>query len=233
MPEAAWPTPSQHGASGFVDAADIVTEVCEGSWSRKTTTRMPHPLCFSRAEARFKSTRAKAAPMSTIKQDERLTEILELRLLVGYLGEKSQPAWWGSSFFGESAKQFLRPVFGRTALLAQYNGVREAARLVHDASVGVGSVFHLFRLPQEIEQDLHRRAEGLADGDSVMVNLRDKNVAVARLQSIAGAESAGAEGPVSIGSIGDLRKPTTLRRFASHYLKAFKRGTRVYPYLGG
>lgn len=170
--------------------------------------------------------------MSTIKQDERITDILELRLLVGYLGEKSQPAWWRSEFYGDTAMQFLEPVFGRTALLAQYNGVREAARLVHDASVGIGSVFHLFRLPQEVEQDLHRRAEGLTKGDPLLVNLQNKDVAVVRLRSVAGADPGAAEGPVSIGSIEDLRKPATLKKCASHYVKAFTRGTPVYPYLG-
>ena len=38
--------------------------------------------------------------------------------------------------------------------LAQYHGVSEAARRVHDEHLSVGS-FHLFRLPEEMEQDLH------------------------------------------------------------------------------
>jgi hypothetical protein len=36
--------------------------------------------------------------------------------------------------------------------MAQYHGVTEAACRVHDERIGVGRVFHLYRLPETIEQ---------------------------------------------------------------------------------
>ena len=53
---------------------------------------------------------------------------LHLRLLVGYLGEKEQFGWWQTSLLRHDSRSFLTPVFARTSKLAQYHGVREAAR---------------------------------------------------------------------------------------------------------
>lgn len=47
-------------------------------------------------------------------------EITELRVLVGYLGEKGQANWWGSEFFSATAAAFLAPIFNRSLFLAQY-----------------------------------------------------------------------------------------------------------------
>ena len=84
----------------------------------------------------------------------RFSTILQARLLVGYLGERAQYDWWPTEFYETSSRLFLEPVYSRTFNLAQYHGVLEAARLLHDEHLSVGS-FHLFRLPEEIEQDLH------------------------------------------------------------------------------
>src|ERR1044071_7696845 len=88
-------------------------------------------------------------------KEKYLNKYLNLRLIVGFLGEKSQFGWCPTAFYEPSSRLFLEPVFPKTYRLAQYNGVREAARLLHDEYVGVGNVFHLFRLPEEMEQDLH------------------------------------------------------------------------------
>jgi hypothetical protein len=82
----------------------------------------------------------------------RLREIARLRMIVGYLEEKGRHNWWPSEFFSATAPAFLNPVFGKTATLAQYHGVREAARRVHDEHIGVGREFHLFCLPEAIEK---------------------------------------------------------------------------------
>lgn len=71
----------------------------------------------------------------------RLREIARLRLTVGYLGEKGQHNWWSSEFFSATAPVFLNPVFSKTAVLAQYHGVKEAARRVHDAHIASAACF--------------------------------------------------------------------------------------------
>lgn len=161
-----------------------------------------------------------------------LLHLLHLRLLVGYLGEKEQYGWWGSSFFSPIASSFLEPVFVRTSKLAQYNGVLEAGRRAHDASVGIGSAFHLFRLPQQFEQDLHRlAADGLKDEHPAIVAIQSKDAALAQLAALAGDAKADGEGPVNVGSIGDILKPSAMKRLAAHYTRAFGSGSRVYPYF--
>src|SRR5690349_14523885 len=84
-----------------------------------------------------------------------LEALATLRTVVGYLGEREQYSWWQSSVFAPAGRAILAPVLGRTQALAQYAGVRRAAALVHDERIGVGRVFHLFRLPEDVEQALH------------------------------------------------------------------------------
>ena len=78
-----------------------------------------------------------------------------LRAVVAYLGERDQFAWWQSAFFGAGSALFLSPIFARTQILAQCAGAGMAAARVHDEHIGVGGVYHLFRLPEEIERSLH------------------------------------------------------------------------------
>ena len=85
-----------------------------------------------------------------------LATLLQIRLLVGYLGERAQFAWWPTAFYEPSSQLFPAPVFSKTPQFAQYHGVTEAARLLHDEHLNVGS-YHLFRFPEEVEQDSKRR----------------------------------------------------------------------------
>jgi hypothetical protein len=83
------------------------------------------------------------------------TDIAADEAAVGFLGERAQFAWWPTAFYEPSSRNlFLEPVFSKTSRLAQYHGVLEAARRLHDEHLSVGS-YHLFRLPEEVEQDLH------------------------------------------------------------------------------
>ena len=86
---------------------------------------------------------------------DHLVTLATLRILVGYLGEREQFGWWQSAFFAPGSQAFLAPLFARTQLLAQCNGVTRAACLIHDERIGVGHVYHLFRLPEDMEQGLH------------------------------------------------------------------------------
>ena len=79
-------------------------------------------------------------------------KIVELRVLIGYLGEKNQANWWGSDFLSNTASTFLSPIFNRSLFLAQYQGATAAAAKVHDEAIGVGRIYHLFRFPIGIEQ---------------------------------------------------------------------------------
>ncbi|NQV48955.1 MAG: BrxE family protein [Candidatus Marinimicrobia bacterium] len=80
--------------------------------------------------------------------------IVETRFLVGFLGEKEQANWWGSSFLSKSSSAFLTPVFPKTTPTAQYHGICQAAKRVHDEHIGLGRNYHLYRLPDSIERSL-------------------------------------------------------------------------------
>jgi len=159
-----------------------------------------------------------------------LPAILKTRLLVGYLGERAQHGWWPTAFYEASSRLFLEPVFSKTSRLAQYHGVLEAARRIHDEHLSVGS-YHLFRLPEEVEQDLHALVQS-AQGAVVIRDLpKDKETALASLAKLANAGVAAAEGPVSVGSISALSDPETAPAIAGVYLKALSSNVKAYPYL--
>lgn len=145
-------------------------------------------------------------------------------MLVGFLGEKGQSDWWPTDFFEPASKSFLEPTFPRTLQLARYHAVTEAARRVHDENLSVGS-FHLFRLPEETEQDLHQLVLTDEAGllDATMVD------AMGDLRVLASDEGDGSVGPVLIGSISEIAEKAGA--IAAAYISALGSGNRVYPYL--
>lgn len=165
-------------------------------------------------------------------QNNHLTTLLRLRLLTGFLGERAQHAWWPTSFYEPSSRLFLEPVFVKTVRLAQYHGVVEAARRLHDEHLNVGS-FHLFRLPEEVEQDLHALIQGEAGTELVAALPLSKDSALDALKGVAEGSKASGDGPVMVGQVQDLASPTVAASMAATYLSAFTRGAKAYPYLAG
>lgn len=125
-----------------------------------------------------------------------LQGIVRLRMVVGHLGEKGQHEWWSSAFFSTTASAFLDPVFGKTAILAQYHGVCEAVRRVHDEHIGVGRVFHLFRLPESLEQQLFELLRDPAAMDFPRSDIESPEKSSAALRALGGAPGSLQEGPV-------------------------------------
>ncbi len=160
-----------------------------------------------------------------------LQEIARLRMIVGYLGEKSQHDWWSSEFFSATAPAFLNPVFGKTSTLAQYHGVKEAACRVHDKHIGVGRVFHLFRLPESIDQAVFEVLQNPAVADALRKEIESQDAAAAALHLIVNNTGSLQEGPVQIGAISDLEDTRWLSDAARCYESAFNAGLRSFPYL--
>ena len=159
-----------------------------------------------------------------------LPTLLEMRLLVGFLGERAQCAWWPTAFYETSSRLFLAPVFSRTPRLAQYHGVLEAARRLHDEYLSVGS-YHLFRLPEEVEQDLHKAVLSQV-GEALAGRMpRNQEAALEALRRLAAANVRSSVGPTAVGSIGDLDSMDTLEAIAAAYLSAFTQNARAFPYL--
>lgn len=160
------------------------------------------------------------------------TTLLQLRMLIGFLGERAQYAWWPTGFYETSSKLFLEPVFSKTSRLAQYHGVLEAARRLHDEHLSVGS-YHLFRLPEELEQDLHALAQKDEGADLFGQLPQVKEIALEKLKSLADLNGSQREGPVAVGSIKDVDSTSTISSIASHYVLAFTHDVKTYPYLVG
>ena len=163
-----------------------------------------------------------------------IQKYLHLRLLIGYLGEAPHFGWWQTTLLQSTSRPFLDPVFARTSKLAQYHGVREAARRLHDEHVGLGRVFHLFRLPEEVERDLHKRIEEQVGVKSLFDSLATKETALSALAALAeGDREEAAEGPISVGKAKELLTNKAIKEIARCYRAAFERGLRSYPYVLG
>lgn len=133
-----------------------------------------------------------------------LADLLKVRLLVGYLGEIDQFGWWKTSFYQSASQAFLAPIFPRTGHVAKYHGVAEAARLVHDESLSAGS-YHLFRLPEELEHDLHTALAEVEDLAIQDVSIRGKDAAFEKLREMGEKSVSPLDGPISLGQINALR----------------------------
>lgn len=164
-------------------------------------------------------------------QTKDLSTLLQLRLVVGYLGEAAQCGWWSSGFFTSSSRMFLEPVFPKTVALAQYNGVVEAARRLHDDHLSLGC-FHLFRLPEEAEQDLHALAGSELGEQFVIEHLQSQDQAMSFLQTLAGGRSSGTEGPMILGKFEEPEFQAMLASMAGAYRAAFQDGFNTFPFFG-
>ena len=114
--------------------------------------------------------------------------------------------------------------------LAQYHGVVEAARRLHDEHLSAGS-YHLFRLPEEVEEDLHAIMQAGAEDEFVTQSLQSKDAALATLKRLGGMKRPSPVGPTAVGSIKTLASTETSKVIAEAYFSAFSQNTRVYPYL--
>src|SRR5471032_2628103 len=138
--------------------------------------------------------------MRTEMKESYLSSLVQLRLLVGFLGERAQFAWWPPAFYESSGRLFLEPVFSKTAHLAQYHGVLEAARRLHDEHLSVGS-YHLFRLTEEVEQDLHAMLQDSVGEEIASKSTKSKEEALVSLKRLAETNMPAKPGPMAVGNI--------------------------------
>jgi hypothetical protein len=160
-----------------------------------------------------------------------LESLAKMRAVIGCLGEREQYAWWQSSFFSFGSQAFLTPAFARTAMLAQCMGVTRAAALVHDERIGVGRVYHLFRLPEDIEQGIHGALHAPEIHAQIAALVAHKDAALEYLRTQGQSLSGSGVGPVEIGHAHDIRDQRSWQAVAAHYFAAFSVRADVYPYF--
>jgi hypothetical protein len=164
---------------------------------------------------------------------EFVEKLAKLRLAIGYLGEREQFGWWQSSFFTQGSNAFLSPLFGRTQILAQCNGVTRAAAIVHDERIGVGHVYHLFRLPEEIEQSIHQSLHAPALGQALQKIIAKPETALEYLRKSAGTKQPTEVGPIRIGNTTALHDIGVWQTVAFAYLFSFEHDAQTFPYFIG
>jgi hypothetical protein len=80
---------------------------------------------------------------------------LRLRALVLLLGETAVPVWWKTEFMNETGFRFLERLYPRTYYRAAVHAAGKAACEALDKAVGRAGLYHLFRLPESLETELH------------------------------------------------------------------------------
>jgi hypothetical protein len=159
-----------------------------------------------------------------------IEQIVRLRLLVGFLGERRQSNWWDCGFLDATGTGFLQRTFPRSFLLAALRSTTEAARLVHDSRIGRVGVFHLFRLPVETEDQLEAC---VPEADYAPVGggglMRDSTLE--ELGRLTKSRLTAPQGPVQIGVPEKILTPTSVSELAAHYHSAFMGNFQCFPYF--
>jgi hypothetical protein len=159
-------------------------------------------------------------------------QILNLRILVLALSELHHAAWFKSQFLSHTGLSFLERIYPRSTFAAAVRSAGRAARAVHDANVGKGDVFHLFRLSREME---HQIDAVLTEQSQALQTryyplLMDRQQLLEALEALAGDASAES-------SVGPTRLPAKpgewVPAMAATYLQAFRDGAQVFPYFEG
>jgi len=157
-----------------------------------------------------------------------ILQLAKLRTCVAFLGEKEQQNWWPSSFLSRSGAAFLTPVFPKTSQLARVNGASAAAQAIHDEHIGVGDVFHLFRLPENIEHDI---TQLLIVELSIAESFESSAAAFLCLENLANGNATQGVGPLIMNQ--KEVDHDVVEQMAAAYLTGFRSNQSVYPYYRG
>jgi hypothetical protein len=157
-----------------------------------------------------------------------ISNIASLRVCVAFLGEKDQKNWWSSAFLSRSGEAFLNPVFPKTSLLARVNGASAAAQVAHDEHIGIGDVYHLFRLPENIEHDI---SQILTTDTTLNECFSSEEAAIEKLQALAGGSTVQGEGPLLLEQA-EINQDA-IKAMAAAFVASFSSGQPVYPYYRG
>jgi hypothetical protein len=170
----------------------------------------------------------------TVLVEQQSEFLARLQVLVSVLGGAAHAKWWRTEFLTAAGLRFLDRMYPRTSCAAAIRATAVAARELHDSSIGRGGVYHLFRLPEPLEGQLHALA-GRGFFDQVLrdlgPSLEIREVLLAQFDGLAVDLREAEPGPQRIGSVRDLRRGNLLGRWAGAYLHAFRKEYRVFPYI--
>lgn len=159
---------------------------------------------------------------------------LRLRAVVLALGESASPAWWKTEFLNETGLRFLERLYPRTTFHAAVHAAGKAACDAHDRAVGRVGAYHLFRLPESLETELHRMPPDPAD--DFFPTLRNSLVRPEELLNLlapmcGGEKADAAPGARKIGAEKDIITTAGLKKTAAVYHTAFAKNKPGFPYF--
>lgn len=157
-------------------------------------------------------------------------QLIQLRLIVAYLGQGNQFGWWDCSFLDATGLRFLETTFPRTARTAGLRSTTEAACTVHDKALGRVGNYHLFRLPPALEDRLEHDLERI-ELDEAFKHVASHTDAMTSLKLLADAVVKAPAGPVQVGVEHRILTTTAVRELAAHYYSAFNDGIHCFPYF--
>jgi hypothetical protein len=165
-----------------------------------------------------------------------VSDLLRLRILVLALGEAHHAGWWKSHFLSPTGLSYLERLYPRSSFAAAVRSASRTARPVHDSSLGVGAVFHLFRLPEEQEEHLdallRTESDDLKAEFAPMLAHREQLLeALGKLSQTDAKLPSPVRGPVRLGTLAGLQSGAWCASCAALYAAAFGDGTKVFPYI--
>lgn len=147
-----------------------------------------------------------------------MTDIQNLRNIV-LIGMEINN-WTAQKVLNKNSIDFFKYILPKTKEKAILNLAIQITCLDHDKNIQ-GNKYHLFSLPYNIERNLQANDLLLNDNDYLP-----------ELEKIAGSIAIeGKPGPVLVGSTNELSGNEMYRILARHYLEAFKKGYKTFPYL--
>ncbi|MDC0275416.1 BrxE family protein [Verrucomicrobiales bacterium] len=165
------------------------------------------------------------------KSEDYLENLLKLRVLVGFLGQKNLKNWWDTALMETTGIRFLETLFPRTSHLAALNSTVEAACHTHDEAIGRIGLFHLFRLPIALEDRISAAAEDV-DISKVLGGCEDVDSAMDQLKGFVVSGVSASDGPVQIGVESHILRKASIEELAAHYHSAFEKEICCFPYFG-
>ena len=157
-----------------------------------------------------------------------ISQLLSLRKSVSFLGEKENFSWWQTNILNSVGLKFMQTNYPRTAHNAALDAVGMAATKEHDEKIGLGRVYHLFRLPHELEQSLHQLS---MEQEKDISFPSSKDEAIEDLKSISNEILSVEPGPCQIGTKKTIRSSFGVQEIAKHYLSAFTTNVKCFPYF--
>lgn len=106
-----------------------------------------------------------------------------------------------------------------------------AAALLHDDRIGVGQVFHLFRLPEDMEQAIQRILADESSARRLSQKVATADLALQLLRDFVSPGLKASAGPARVGDIEAIRSLAHWKHAAGIYAEAFANQHQSFPYF--